>query len=78
MGADTPVHVSTALQAACTADLLVNLSDRLPTGLERFARIAEIIDGDPERRRLGRERFKAYREHKLAPETHQILDTGEF
>ncbi len=77
MSADTPVHVSTALDAARSADLLVNLSDRLPTGLERFARIAEIIDGDLERRRLGRERFKSYREHKLAPKTHQMDGGGD-
>jgi DNA polymerase III subunit chi len=76
--ADAPVHVSTALNAASTADLLVNLSDRLPAGLDRFARIAEIIDGDPERRRLGRERFKSYREQQLAPKTHQMDGTGDI
>jgi DNA polymerase-3 subunit chi len=75
---EAPVHLSTALDAASAADVLVNLSDRLPTGLERFARIAEIIDGDPERRRLGRERFKTYREHQLAPKTHQMDGTGEI
>ena len=78
MSADTPVHLSTALDAAAAADLLVNLSDRLPTGLERFARIAEIIDADPERRRLGRERFKSYREHKLTPKTHQMGGTVDI
>jgi DNA polymerase-3 subunit chi len=76
--ADAPVHVSTALNAASAADLLVNLSDRLPAGLDRFARIAEIIDGDPERRRLGRERFKSYREQQLAPKTHQMDGTGDI
>ena len=35
-------------------------------GSTRFARVAEIIDADPERRRLGRERFKAYRDRKIA------------
>jgi DNA polymerase III subunit chi len=54
------------------ADLLVNLSDRLPARLERFARIAEIMDGDAERRTKGRERFKAYRDMKLPVETHQL------
>ena len=43
-----------------------------PTGWERFARIAEIIDADEQRRRLGRERFKAYRDQKLPLETHQL------
>jgi len=78
MSADTPVHVSADMDAVAEADLLVNLSDRLPTGLERFARIAEIIDGDPERRRLGRERFKSYREHKLTPNTYQMDGTGDI
>ena len=63
--------------AAPTADLLVNLSARLPAGFDRFARIAEIIDADPERRRLGRERFKSYRDHKLPLETHQLDDTAD-
>jgi DNA polymerase-3 subunit chi len=67
----TPVHVTPALEGVDAADLLVNLADRLPEGLPRFARVAEIMDADEQRRRLGRERFKAYRERKLALETHQ-------
>ncbi len=67
----TPVHVTLDIDPVDSADLLVNLSDRLPEGLPRFARIAEIIDADEGRRRLGRERFKAYRDAKLALETHQ-------
>jgi len=44
--------------------------------LDRFARVAAIIDADDEWRRLGRERFKVYRELKLAVETHQLDDTA--
>ncbi|MHB8476490.1 MAG: DNA polymerase III subunit chi [Steroidobacteraceae bacterium] len=64
--------------AAPAGDLLVNLAARLPAHWERFTRIAEIIDADAERRRLGRERFKAYRELKLAPQTHQLSDAAEI
>lgn len=71
-----PVRLTASLQGVGSADLLVNLSDRLPADLARYARIAEIIDADPERRRLGRERFKSYREHKLVLETHQLDDTA--
>jgi DNA polymerase-3 subunit chi len=67
----TPVHLTLALDGVDGADLLVNLADRLPEGLPRFARIAEIMDADEQRRRLGRERFKVYRECKLALHTHQ-------
>ena len=72
----TTVHltVETALPAA---DLLVNLSQRLPPQFQRYGRIAEVIDADEERRRQGRERFKAYRDLKLPLETHQIDDTAD-
>ena len=40
------MHVTVALEAVDNADLLVNLADRLPDGLPRFARVAEIIDAD--------------------------------
>ena len=78
MDPGTPVHLTAELDSVERADLLINLSDRLPAGLDRFMRIAEIIDADPERRRLGRERFKTYREHKLALETHQLGETAEI
>jgi DNA polymerase-3 subunit chi len=67
----TPVQLSVAPAALPAADLLVNLSARVPDTWERFARIAEIIDADEERRRLGRERFKYYRDLKVMLETHQ-------
>jgi DNA polymerase III subunit chi len=73
----TPVHLTVESAALPAADLLVNLAHRLPAQLERYARIAEIIDADEERRRLGRERFKAYRDLKLALETHQIDEAAD-
>jgi DNA polymerase-3 subunit chi len=69
-----PVQLTREADAPGSADLLINLGARLPAGLARFARIAEIVDADAERRRLGRERFKAYRELKLPVETHQLDD----
>jgi DNA polymerase-3 subunit chi len=73
----TPVQLCVE-SATPAADLLVNLAARLPAHWERFARIAEIIDADAERRRLGRERFKTYRDLKLAPQTHQLNDAAEI
>ena len=74
----TPVHVVLELDSVERADLLINLASRFPAGLGRFARIAEIVDADPECRRLGRERFKTYRDHKLALETHQLSDAADI
>jgi DNA polymerase-3 subunit chi len=70
------VQLTQDLDSVGAADLLVNMSARLPGRLDRFARVAEIIDADEERRRLGRERFKAYRELKFAVETHQLDDAA--
>jgi DNA polymerase-3 subunit chi len=73
-GPAAAVQLTHDLDSVGSADLLVNMSARLPAPLDRFARVAEIIDADDERRRLGRERFKAYRELKFAVETHQLDD----
>jgi DNA polymerase III subunit chi len=73
----TPVHLTVESTALPAADLLVNLAHRLPAQLERYARVAEIIDADEERRRLGRERFKAYRDLKFTLETHQIDEAAD-
>jgi DNA polymerase III subunit chi len=70
----TPIHLTLESASAPAADLLVNLTSRLPAQLEQYARIAEIIDADEERKRLGRERFKAYRDLKFTLDTHQIDD----
>ena len=68
----TQVHLTLEPAIVPAADLLVNLCARLPAQWERYTRIAEIIDADEERRRLGRERFKSYRELKVTLETHQL------
>jgi len=79
-GADpqAPVQLAVDPTAASPADLLVNLSGRLPPALERFGRVAEIVDADTAWRSLGRERFKAYRELKLTLNTHQPGGAGDI
>jgi DNA polymerase III subunit chi len=74
---DPAAAVHLTLETAPAADLLVNLAQRLPVEFQRYPRIAEIIDADEERRRLGRERFKVYRDLKLPLETHQIDETAD-
>ena len=73
----TKVHLTVESAVPLRADLLVNLSARLPARWEQYTRIAEIIDADEDRRRLGRERFKSYRDLKITLETHQVEDTAE-
>lgn len=67
-----PVYLTVDSDGGPGADLLINLSNRMPSQPQRFGRIAEIIDADAERKRLGRERFKSYRELQLSLQTHQL------
>ena len=68
----TPVVLNTGTGPTEQVDVLINLTPQLPTQPELATRIIEIIDTDPERRRAGRERFKAYRERGFALETHEL------
>jgi len=73
----TKVYLAALPVGAPPADLLVNLADRLPEHWERYPRIAEIIDADEERRRLGRGRFKSYRDGNVPLETHQLAASAQ-
>jgi DNA polymerase-3 subunit chi len=52
-------------------ELLINLTDTLPSE-PSHERIAEIVDLDPERKRLARERYKQYRERGFSLESHDV------
>ena len=51
-------------------DLLINLAADVPDYFSRYARLAEIVDG--ERREDGRERFRYYRDRGYALKAHPI------
>ncbi len=55
-------------------DMLVNLAACVPAQIQSYARIAEVVDADEECRRLGRERFRYYREQGIEPQTHEMGD----
>ncbi|MCB1623942.1 MAG: DNA polymerase III subunit chi [Pseudomonadales bacterium] len=69
---EAPVALTTGALPATRHDLLINVSDKVPSAWQRFERIAEILDGAEETRSAGRERFRLYREQGADPETHQI------
>lgn len=54
------------------ADLLINLSDDIPEGIDTFPRVAEIVTSDEETRRAGRMRFSRYRDEGHTLETHDL------
>jgi DNA polymerase-3 subunit chi len=69
---EAPVVIGCDPADAPQADLLINLTDEVPSCFDRFARVAEIIDADEGHRRAGRERFAFYRDNGYQPQTHRI------
>jgi DNA polymerase-3 subunit chi len=61
-----------ALPAEVDAQVLINFTDVLPEGFERFQRVVELVDQHPEGLVKSRERFRQYRERGLTPETHKL------
>ena len=69
---DAPVALTTGAPPASHADVLINLGSAVPPFFEQFARVAEFLDGRPDVRAAGRERFKVYRGKSIEPQTHNV------
>jgi DNA polymerase III subunit chi len=53
-------------------DVLINLSGEVPEFFSRYAKVAEVVDADEERRARGRERYRYYRDRGYTLNTHQV------
>lgn len=53
-------------------DVLINLSQEVPSFFSRFHRVVELIDPDEKQRQMGRERFKFYKERGYPLDSHSI------
>ena len=69
---DSPVRVWHEQCAEDQADLLINLNTRGPIDPAAYARIAEVINEDPERRAMARERYKTYRDQGFEVSSHNV------
>jgi DNA polymerase-3 subunit chi len=70
--ASAPVLLTSATTPAAGIDVLVNLAPEVPECVASAARIAEFIDGDPDRRQAGRARFRTYKDRGWTPTTHNL------
>jgi DNA polymerase-3 subunit chi len=55
-----------------TRDLLINLSDEIPSFAEGFPRVAELVTSDENCRNLSRKRYAAYRDQGHELITHKL------
>ena len=51
---------------------LINLAHPVPDFFSRYERVAEVVDGDEERRKHGRERYRYYRDRGYELKTHNL------
>ena len=74
LAAETPIIVTHDEAAALPHfDMLVNLTRRVPSGLDRFQRVFEIISTDEEDAAAGRKRYVAYKQQSY-PLTHFVAN----
>ena len=77
LAADTPVVLTAAApQAAAPGGdgeaWLLNLDDDCPPGYDGFARVLEIVSGDPAERQAARQRWRAYQAAGHEPHSHDL------
>src|SRR5690606_31233019 len=67
-GSDAPLLLAWGTDAGGDQSLLINLADSVPTFFERFTRIAEVVDQEPQRRAALRSSYRFYKERGYAPQ----------
>ena len=67
--ARTPFIVDHRPEQIPTRQILFNWSNLLPSVLDQFDRVVEIVDADPENRQAARARWRAYRALGIEPES---------
>lgn len=70
----TSIILASELANPLHDDFLLNLSDSVPPGFSRFQQLVEIISIADETKRLGRERYRFYRERGYPLEAQEISD----
>ena len=77
-GSNPPSHALVAAAIGTDAapegyrGLLINTAADVPADAAEFEQIAEIVDADPGRKQLARERFRQYRERGWTLESHTV------
>ncbi|MNW13919.1 DNA polymerase III subunit chi [compost metagenome] len=65
---DAPLLLACGADAGGEQSLLINLASSVPPFFERFARIAEVVNQDPQTREALRSSYRFYRERGYAPQ----------
>jgi DNA polymerase-3 subunit chi len=67
-----PIVLATRLHEGLPAGVLVNLTDTVPAGYERFERVIEVVSTDESDRHLARGRWKHYTQQGIDIQRHDL------
>lgn len=67
-----PVLVGDGTSQPADIDVLINLSEAVPSFAHMSARVAEIVGGDDAARRTGRIRYRDYRDRGIPIQQHDL------
>lgn len=71
--AASPILISSGeVPSDFPADVLLNLTDEMPTDYERFRRVIEVVTLDEPDRLRARERWRQYKTAGLEPQRHDL------
>lgn len=68
---DTPILVGCGTEPQ-TATVLITTAHPVPAFIERYERVLEVVDQDPERLKRSRQRYRDYQARGLSPHKHDI------
>ena len=71
-GDDVPVLIGHGPCPTGINGVLVNLGQQVPDFYSRFERVVELIATDDDARRVGRERWRQYKERGCAIQSHNV------
>ena len=67
-----PVLLGHAIEPEGPSDVLINLSNDVPSFFSRFNRVAELVGGDTPQREYARERYRFYKDRGYTLNTHKL------
>jgi DNA polymerase-3 subunit chi len=71
----TPVLVGSGVLPESHRDVLINLGPDAPTDFSAYARVCDVVGGDEDGKRAGRQRWRTYRDAGCTPAAHALEGT---
>jgi DNA polymerase-3 subunit chi len=68
----TPVLIGSASLPETHRDVLINLAPDAPADFSAYARVCDVVGGDEDGKKAGRQRWRVYRDAGCTPEAHPL------